>query len=112
MKYVKIENGFISENAILSVIANSITKVTGVSNRHGVFIEEFIQSISGHDVNKGIKLKLNENSICEISVYVDVIKNAPIETVINNIIEQINNDVNVFLSLNTQVINVHVLEVK
>lgn len=114
MRYLQIENGYVSENAILSVIANSITKVNGVSNRHGVFIDEFIQSISGHDVNKGIKLIIDEqsNQIKEINVYVDIEKNTPIEIIINNIIEQINNDVNVFLSLQPKVINVHVLEVK
>lgn len=112
MKYIKIENGFISENAIASVVANAVSKIAGVSKRHGQIIDEFIYSVSGYDVNKGIKLVNDEDSIKEINVYIDLEKGNDIVKVIEDVIQQIQEDLKIFITLEPNVINVHVLEVK
>lgn len=112
MKFLKIENGHISDEAILSLIANAITKIDGVSNRHGVFIDEFIHSVSGNDLNKGIKVSFDGNEIEEVSVYIDVESESKIEKVINRVISQINSDLKVFATIEPKIVNVHVLEVK
>lgn len=112
MKFVKISNGNVSDSSILSVVANTITKIDGISNRHGEFIEEFISTVSGHDLNKGIKIDLDDDQINEIDVYIDLDKNYDVEKVITNVIDRIKEELKIFLTVDVRTINVHVLEVK
>ena len=112
MKYIRIENGLISENAILSIVANSITKVGGIFDRRGEMIDEFIYSVSGHDLNKGIKLVSGDTNIEQLSIYVDVEQGTNVESVIENLISQVKEDLKIFVDLDPSLINIHVLEVK
>lgn len=112
MKNIKLTNGQISQNAITSIIANSVCKVAGVANRHGAFIDEFIYTVSGYDLTKGIKLNITQSNIQEINLYIDVLSNYNIEDIIKGVINQVNDDLKIFINIEPKIINVHVLEVK